>query len=65
MAKWNIQVGNSEFFVSDHENLKFGENPENLSQKQAISTLNKLADMQRISSINPDTYKLICVEKSI
>jgi hypothetical protein len=65
MAKWHIQVGNSEFFVSDHKSLTFGIMPEGLTQKQAISTLDKLADMQRISSVNPDTYKLICVEKSI
>lgn len=65
MAKWNIQVGNSIFFVSDHKNLQFDKIPENLTQEQAMFTLNKLADMQRLSSMKPDSYKLICIEKSI
>jgi hypothetical protein len=65
MAKWNIQVGNSIFYVCDHKKLLFGNEAEELNQEQVLKTLAKLTDLQRISTGKPDTYKLICIEKSV
>jgi hypothetical protein len=65
MAKWIIQVGNDKFFVSDHKKLHFGEEAEELNQEQVLATMAKLTDSQRISSLKPDSYRFICVEKSV
>lgn len=65
MAKWIIQVGKSDFFVSDHKKLHFDKKAEELDQEQMLSTMKKLSDMQRISSIKPDSYTLHCIEKSV
>ena len=65
MAKWIIRVGNSEFYVSDHKAIHFDKKAEELTKEQALSTLGKLADMQRISSLKPEVYSLICTEKSV
>lgn len=65
MAKWIIRVGFSEFYLSDHKEIKFDKKAEELTKEQALSALDKLADMQRISDIQPSIYSLICVEKSV
>lgn len=64
MAKWIIKIANDDFYVSDHKKIHFDKEPEQLTKEQAISTLDKLADMQRLSGLNPDSYILICTEKS-